>query len=231
MFQGPFDSSIISRARKNRLVKISFVNIRDFAGDSYQTVDDRPFGGGKGMILKVDVIDKCLSNSLATSTIPKSETRIILLDPTGNQFNQTTARRLTAYKHLILICGHYEGVDERVRQLIDEEISVGDYILTGGELAAMTVTDCVLRLVPGVLKSDESTENETFTYLDGRLEYPQYTRPQEYKGMKVPEVLLNGDHAAITRWRKTESAKKTLLRRPELIKADHTTGDISGIID
>lgn len=209
MFVGPLSESILSRAQRGGFVKIKIHDLRDWTKDKRKTVDDKPFGGGAGMVLKVDIIDKAL-----TDLGPGHK---ILLTPQGKVFNQKMAGKLARKKHLILVAGHYEGFDERIRSLVDEEISIGDYVLTGGELPAMVLTDTVVRLLPGVVGNEMSTKDESFTA--GLLEYPQYTRPAEYKGKKVPEVLLSGDHAAVNKWRADESRKRTTSRRPDLLKS------------
>lgn len=233
MFKGPFDESIIRRARDTGLVEINIHNIRDWAKDKRKTVDDRPFGGGKGMILKVDIIDEALKD--LKSKISNLRSRIILLSPQGKVFNQNTARRLSKLNHLILIAGHYEGFDERIREhLVDEEVSIGDYVLTGGELPAMVLVDSIVRLIPGVLDS-EATELESFSHSTSYkllsepegpvsrrpatiLDFPQFTRPENFKGWKVPEVLLSGNHAEIEKWRKEKALEKTKKIRPDLIQ-------------
>ena len=212
MFQGPFDESIIKRAQKKNLVEIKVHNLRKWAEDKRSTVDDRPFGGGAGMILMIKPIDKALKE------IKTKETKVILLGPKGEVFNQKKAEKLAKNKHLIFICGHYEDIDERVKEhLIDEEISIGDFILTGGELPVMMVVDTIVRLIPGVLEKSEATKEESFGH-SGLLEYPQYTRPDEFKGWKVPEVLLSGDHQKIEAWRKKKALEITQKKRPDLIK-------------
>ena len=198
MFAGPFDHSIIKRAKEKGKLTIDFVNIRNFATDKYKSVDDHPYGGGVGMILRVDIIDSAISK--IKYQISNKKTKIILLDPRGQTYTQKKAREYAKLNHLILIAGHYEGVDERVRGLVDESVSVGDYVLTGGEIPVMVVVDSVVRLLPGVLKKKEATQTESFTK-EGTLEFPQYTRPEEYKGMKVPSVLLSGNHKKIAKWR------------------------------
>jgi len=203
MFIGPLSESILKRAQENKLIEINYHNLRDFAEDKHKTVDDTPYGGGKGMVLKVDVMDRALS-----SVRSGSGARTILLTPKGARLDQDKVVELAdKYDKLILICGHYEGFDERIRGLADEEISIGDFVLTGGELPAMILIDAVSRMVPGVLakgSSDEETfmqKNEKGKFLK---EYPQYTRPEEYKGAKVPEILLSGDHKKIAEWRKEQ---------------------------
>lgn len=202
MFIGPFDHSIIKRASDKGLVEIAIYNLRDWATDKHRSVDDKPYGGGKGMMLRVDVIDRAIQK------IKNQKSKTILLTPQGKIFNQRIARKLAKEKNIILICGHYEGFDERVRSLADEEISIGKYILTGGELPAMVITDTIARLIPGVLPEGVTNE-ETFSMRQAtndkqqgkEIEYPQYTFPREYKGMKVPEVLLSGNHAQIKKWK------------------------------
>lgn len=205
MFTGPFDYSIVKRAQEKGLITIHLVNIRDFAGDAYKSVDDHPYGGGVGMVMRVDVIDRALQQTIHSKQ--KTTTRTVLLDPKGKTFTQAKARELTTIDHLILICGHYEGVDERVRELVDESISIGDYVLTGGELPAMVITDSIVRLLPGVLK-EEATSSESFSLGIPTLEYPQYTRPEVYKGMGVPATLLSGDHQKIEHWKKNNATEQ-----------------------
>lgn len=210
IFFGPLKSSIVGRACEKELVEINAVNLRDFTHDRHQTVDDVPYGGGPGMLLKADVLTE------AVLSLKRTDTKVILTGPRGEKFNQKIARELAQESHLVILCGHYEGVDERVRQtLVDREISIGDYILTSGNLAAMVMTDAVVRLLPGALGDDESGNDESFE--NGLLEYPQYTRPPEFNGMRVPDVLLSGDHEKIAKWRKAESMRITLAHRPDLI--------------
>lgn len=217
MFIGPFDESIINRAREKDLVEINIHDLREWTTDERKTVDGRAYGGGTGMVMMVEPIYKALSD------INKAHSaKTILLTPQGQLFNQEKAKELAKEDHLILLSGHYEGVDERVREnLIDEEISIGNYVLTGGEIPTMVVVDAVTRLVPGVLKKSEATEVETFSEVDGKkvLEYPQYTRPSEFMGWKVPKILLNGNHKEIAKWRKEKSLKKTKEKRPDLLKS------------
>ncbi len=214
MFSGPFDESIIKRAQEKGLVEIEIRNLRDWAVDKRGTVDDRPFGGGPGMVIKPQPVFDAVESLKSKSK--KQKAKIILLTPQGQPFNQQTAQHLSKSDHLILICGHYEGVDERVREhLVDEEISIGDYVLTGGELPAMVVTDAIVRLIPGVLEKPEAIKQESFSPL---LEAPQYTRPENFKGWKVPEVLLSGNHQEIAKWRKEQALKRTKERRPDLLK-------------
>ena len=212
MFKGPFAESIVKRAADKGLVQIEIHDLRNWANDKRRMVDDRPFGGGKGMILMVEPIERALHD--LKSKIKNKKSKTILLTPVGKVFSQKKAEQLSGLSQLILICGHYEGVDERVGKLVDEEISIGDYILTGGELAAMVMVDCLVRLIPGVL-SKEAVKNESFA---GRLlEYPQYTRPANFKGRKVPAVLLSGDHLKIEKWRSDKASEVTGKKRPELL--------------
>lgn len=214
MFEGPLTQSIVKRAGEKGLVDIQFVNIRDFATDEYKTVDDHPYGGGPGMLLKVDVVDRALQYTKKQSG-EGTKFRSILLDPQGTKYTQAKAKELSTIDHLILLCGHYEGVDERVRSLIDEEISIGDYVLSGGELPAMVIIDSVVRLIPGTLKDTTATTTESFTD-PNTLEYPQYTRPPTYNGIDVPPVLMSGHHAEITKWREAQARLVTKQKRPDL---------------
>ncbi|MBI5449699.1 tRNA (guanosine(37)-N1)-methyltransferase TrmD [Candidatus Gottesmanbacteria bacterium] len=214
MFLGPFEYSIVKRAQATGVVDIRLINIRDFSTDSHKTVDDHPYGGGAGMILRVDVIDRALQSVKRQKKDVKE--KIVLLDPQGTPYAQSKARELSVTNHVILICGHYEGIDERVRSLVDETISIGDFVLTGGEIPAMAITDSIVRLLPGVLQKDTATVDESFTH--DLLEYPQYTRPQQYLDMKVPAILLSGDHKAIADWRNRQQIANTEDRRPDLKK-------------
>ena len=210
MFSGPFDESIIKRARDNNFVDINIHNLRNWTKDKHKQVDDKPYGGGAGMVLMVEPIDNALSD------LSTKNSKVILLSPKGKKFNQKLANKLSGEKHLIFVCGHYEGFDERIRQkLTDLEISVGDFVLTGGELPTMVVVDSIVRLIPGVLKKSDAIKFESFA--DDLLEYPQYTRPDKYKGWKVPKVLLSGDHKKIEEWKKRESLKVTKKKRPDLL--------------
>lgn len=209
MFESPFNESIIKRAADKGLVDIKVTNIRDFAPAPHYQVDDYPFGGGDGMVMKADILDQ------AVKSVNNDDSWLIYLSPQGRILNQARARELAAKPHLILLCGHYEGIDARVLQAVDEEISIGDYVLTGGEMPAMVLVDAVVRLVPGVLGGEQSAHDESFT--DGLLEYPHYTRPREYEGTEVPDVLLSGHHENIRLWRKRQSLMTTLLKRPELL--------------
>lgn len=211
MFAGPLDESIVKRARDTGLLDLKIHNLRDWTHDRHKTVDDRPFGGGPGMLLKPEPLFE------AVESLKRETTRVILLSPSGRKFDQTIARELAAQKDLLLVTGHYEGFDGRVREaLADDELSIGDYVLTNGALPAMVVIDAVTRLLPGVLGDDESSHDESFSH--GLLEYPQYTRPAEFRGMKVPEVLLSGNHAEIEKWRREQAKLRTEKQRPDLLK-------------
>ena len=210
MFLGPLDESIIKRARESGRLDLKIHNLRDYAHDRHRTVDDRPFGGGPGMLLKPEPIFE------AVESLARETTRVILLSPSGRSFSQAIAAELSQVDHLLLISGHYEGFDERIReQLADDELSIGDYVLTNGALPVMVIVDAVTRLLPGVLGDDESAHEESFSH--GLLEYPQYTRPAEFRGMKVPDVLLSGNHAEIARWRGEQARLRTQERRPDLL--------------
>ncbi len=214
ILEGPFSESMIKRAVSKKLVQINLVDLRDYTTDRHRQVDDTPFGGGKGMVLKPEPLFRAVEDLSSKSTPEKR--KVILLTPAGKLYKQEAAFRLAGAEHLIVICGHYEGIDERVRlKLVDEEISIGDYILTGGELAAAVVVDSVVRLLPGLL-SEEAVREESFT--DSLLEYPHYTRPAVFREMAVPAVLLSGHHQEIARWRREEALKRTFLRRPDLLK-------------
>ena len=211
MFAGPLDESIIMRARKAGLLDLNIHQLRDWTHDRHKTVDDRPFGGGPGMLMKPEPLFE------AVESLKRAETKVILLSPGGRKFTQEIARELSQEKDLLLVTGHYEGFDERVREgLADDELSIGDYVLTNGALPAMVVIDAVTRLLPGVLGDDASSTDESFSA--GLLEYPQYTRPAEFRGEKVPEVLLSGNHAEIEKWRREQAKQRTEKRRPDLLK-------------
>ncbi|MFA5096433.1 MAG: tRNA (guanosine(37)-N1)-methyltransferase TrmD [Candidatus Omnitrophota bacterium] len=215
MFEPVLNESIMRRARKKRKVGIHIHDLRDYTEDKHRKVDDRVFGGGSGMLMRPEPIFKAVKDILGAGQ--KLKTKVILLTPQGKTLTQAIAKKLSAFKHLILICGHYEGVDERVRKkLVDEEISIGDYVLTGGELPAMVLVDSVVRLIPGVLGDKNSLNFESFE--GNLLEHPHYTRPANFRKMQVPEVLLSGDHRKIEAWRKKEALKRTLKRRPDLLK-------------
>lgn len=211
MFAGPLDESIVKRARETGKLDLAIHNLRDYTHDRHKTVDDRPFGGGPGMLLKPEPMFEAVEH------LAKPETQVILLSPSGRLFNQPIARELAAKEHLLLICGSYEGFDERIReQLADDELSIGDYVLTNGALPAMVIVDAVARLLPGVLGDDQSSADESFS--DGLIEYPHYTRPAEFRGLKVPEILLSGNHAEIEKWRREKALERTRERRPELLE-------------
>ena len=212
MFAGPLDESIIKRAREAGRLDLAIHNLRDYAHDRHKTVDDRPFGGGPGMLLKPEPIFE------AVEAIARDQTRVVLLSPAGRPFRQAIAQELAQQDDLLLVTGHYEGFDERIReQLADDELSIGDYVLTNGALPAMVIIDAVVRLLPGVLGDDESAREESFSPGVAGLEYPQYTRPADFRGMKVPEVLLSGNHAEIANWRAGRARQRTQERRPDLL--------------
>lgn len=218
MFLGPFNYSIIKRAQDKKIVTIDFIKIRDFGIGKHKIVDDKPYGGGAGMVLRVDVIDRALSSIRNGGTT--KESKAVLLDPRGKIFTQKIALRMSKLKHLILIAGHYEGVDERINNFVDEKISIGDYVLTGGEIPAMIVTDTIVRLIPKVIKY-ASTQSESFSISNFPfpvLEYPHYTKPKSYKNLKVPRILLSGDHQKIAKWREEQTIKQTAKTRPDLLK-------------
>jgi len=221
MFAGPLTESLIGKAASNKILDIHIIDIRSFSKDKHKKVDDKPFGGGAGMVMKPEPIydalkaagvkkrNKDYKNSLAKPLV-------IFMSPQGKRLNTEIVKKLSKFKHLVILCGHYEGVDERVMNFVDEEISIGDFVLTGGEIPAMAVVDSVARMLPGVIKEEISVKNDSF--YNGLLDYPHYTRPAEFKKMKVPEVLLSGDHKKIENWRKNEALKRTRERRPDLLK-------------
>jgi tRNA (guanine37-N1)-methyltransferase len=216
MFEVPFSFGIFKRAVDHKLVSVNLHNIRDYTHDKHHTADDYPYGGGAGMVLKPEPIFETAESIKSNLKEEAEKLPIILLTPQGRPFSQQIAQELSRYSHLILICGHYEGIDERVREhLATDEISIGDYVLTGGELPAMVVIDAVVRLLPGVLGSEDSPQDDS--HASGLLEYPQYTRPAVYREWSVPEVLLSGDHARIAKWRREQVIIRTLERRPELL--------------
>lgn len=218
MFEPVLNESIIKRAQKKRKIRIHIHNLRDYTFDKHKKVDDRPFGGGSGMVMRPEPLFGAVED-IKKNSIPQKagqNSKVILLCPQGKRLNQEIAKRLSKYKHLILICGRYEGVDERVRKnLVDEEISIGDYVLTGGELPAMVLIDCVVRLIPGVLGDKNSLNFESFE--GNLLEYPQYTRPANFKGKRVPKILLSGNHKKIQAWRKLQAIRRTKKKRPDLL--------------
>jgi tRNA (guanine37-N1)-methyltransferase len=216
MFEGPFKESIIKRALEAGIISISIHNIRDYAIGKHRITDDYPYGGGGGMILKPEPIFRAVESILGLEEGQPPETPVILLTPQGRLFTQEVARELSLHKRILLICGHYEGVDERVREfLATDEISIGDYVLTGGEIPAMVIVDAVTRLLPGVLGAPEAVLEDSHS--EGLLEYPHYTRPPVFRGYKVPDVLLSGDHARIARWRREQAILRTIERRPDLL--------------
>ena len=215
MFQIPFSFGIFKRAIDHKLISINVHNIRDYTHDRHHTADDYPYGGGAGMVLKPEPIFEAVE-TIKSDLEEEGILPIILLTPQGRLFSQQIAQELSRHSHLILVCGHYEGIDERVREhLITDEISIGDYVLTGGELPATVVIDAVVRLLPGVLGSQDSPLDDS--HVNGLLEYPQYTRPAEYRGWRIPEVLLSGNHAQIAKWRREQMILRTLERRPDLL--------------
>lgn len=220
--------SIVGRAYKEKKVEINSINIRDFSKNKHKKVDDYPFGGGVGMVMKPEPIFD------AIHSVKEKNSKVIYLSPQGKVFNQELANELSKEEHLIFLCGHYEGIDNRIiDHYIDEEISIGDFVLTGGEIPAMTIIDAVVRLLPGVLSSEESFMDES--HYDGLLEYPQYTRPREFNGHIVPDILLSGNHKKIEAWRKAEALKATLKKRPDLLKSKNYTKEeietLSGIVE
>ncbi len=205
MFKGPFDTSMLKKAKDDNLVEINIHDLRIWSKDAHKTVDDRPYGGGPGMIMRVDVLDNALSD---LKTNEKNE-RVILLSAKGERYTQQNAQKLKGFEHIVLVCGHYEDVDQRVADyLVDEEISIGDFVLTGGEIPAMAVVDSIVRLIPGVLGAEEGLKEESHS-VPGYIEYPQYTRPEGYKEWKVPEILLSGNHKEIEKWRSEQAHKRT----------------------
>ena len=216
MFAGPFGDSITKRAVENGILDIHFTNFRDFSFDKHKHVDDSPFGGGAGMVLKPEPMYRAARDVLARTPEFAENRRVLIMDPSGPVFTQEKAKELAKYDQLVFICGHYEGFDARIYPLADEAISIGDFVLTGGELPAMVITDAVSRMLPGVLGDEDSAPTDSF--YDGLLEFPQYTRPREFEGMAVPEILLSGDHAKIREWRHQQSLRMTKEKRPDLLE-------------
>jgi len=231
MVKGPLKESILKRAQEKGLVKINVLDIRSFTHDKHRTADDAPYGGGAGMVLKPEPIFEAVESLIKQAPSFKLQApskdkglkpvacdlrRIILLTPQGERFDQTRAKELAKEEHLVFICGHYEGIDERVKRIVTDEISIGDYVLTGGELATLVVVDALVRLIPGVLGKEESIICDSF--YSGILDYPHYTRPEKYRGMRVPKILLSGDHKKVAQWRRKEALRRTLKRRPDLLK-------------
>lgn len=217
-------SSMLGRAVEAGVIEIGVHDIRDWTTDRHRTVDDAPYGGGAGMVMRVDVVARALD------AVRGPESRVLLTSPAGRRFDQAMAVRLSTERHLVVVCGHYEGIDARIEALVDEEVSLGDFVLTGGEIAAVAVIDAVARLVPGVLGNARSAADESFT--EGLLEYPQYTRPRSFRGLEVPEVLLSGHHARIEAWRRAQAEERTRLRRPDLweryvrARGEHVAGEV-----
>jgi tRNA (guanine37-N1)-methyltransferase len=247
-FRGPFDFGIIRRAKESGLVEINIHDLRAFTKDKHRTVDDRPFGGGEGMVLKPEPIFECIESFCSTDALVRDKSRatVVLLSASGQPFTQSVAAELSQLDRVTIICGRYEGVDERVAEHIaDREISVGDFVLSGGELAAAMIVDVVTRLIPGALGNEASSKQESFTHGEhvveglpnstcgsgGLLDYPHYTRPAEFRGMQVPELLVNGNHEEIKRWRRREALKKTLRNRPELLDEVELSKDDRKILD
>ena len=218
MFDGVLSASMLGRAQTGGLIDIRVHNIRDYTDNKHRKADDYPFGGGAGLVMMAQPIYDCMD-----AVLEGQKARRILLTPRGKMLNQNIAKKLSSEERLVLLCGHYEGVDERVMEIIDDEISIGDYVLTGGELPAMVLVDCVSRLIPGVLGSEESAADESFS--ENLLEYPQYTRPANFRGMEVPEILLNGHHAKIQAWRQEQARLKTALNRPDLLSESTEKGE------
>lgn len=226
MFEGPLGESIIGKAREKELLEINVSNFRDYSDNKHQTVDDYPYGGGAGMLLKVQpVYDNIKAIEEAT---PETKKRVILLDPAGKPFDQKMAEKFSTEEHLVFICGHYEGYDERIRSLVTDEVSLGDYVLTGGELGAMVMIDATVRLLPEVLGNQISAQTDSHS--TGLLEHPQYTRPAEFKGMKVPEVLMNGNHKLIEQWQLKESLRRTYQRRPDMLETYPLTAEMQKLL-
>ncbi len=224
MISGFFEESIVKRAVEKKIVEIEIINLRDFAVDDYGTVDDRPYGGGAGMILRIEPIYKALekikSEKLKVKNLSQNS-KVILTSPKGKIFDQKKAEEYSKLDNLIIIAGHYEDVDARILDYVDEQTSMGDFILTGGEIPASAIVDSVVRLIPGVLKKDQATKNESFNINDKKiLEYPQFTRPEEFMGKKVPEILLKGDHKKIEKWRLEKSLEETKKKRPDLLDSN-----------
>jgi tRNA (guanine37-N1)-methyltransferase len=213
IFEGPLDESILKRAQNKGLVAVRVHNLRDFTHDKHHVVDDKPYGGGPGMLMKPEPIFE------AVEKFRRADSCVVLMTPQGASLTQERAAKFSQKPHLVIICGHYEGVDERVREaLVNEEVSIGDYVLTNGALAAAVFVDAVVRLLPGVLGDDQSADDDSFA--SGLLEGPQYTRPPEFRGMSVPEILLSGNHKEVARWRKEQAKQRTQQRRPDLLKED-----------
>lgn len=226
MFAGPMGESIIGKAREKDLLEMNVSNFRDYSDNKHHTVDDYPYGGGAGMLLKAQpIFDNLAAIEQATPTTKK---RVILLDPAGKKFDQKMAEEFSQEEHLIFICGHYEGYDERIRTLVTDEVSLGDYVLTGGELGAMVMIDATVRLLPEVLGNETSAQTDSHS--TGLLEHPQYTRPADFRGLAVPEVLLNGNHKLIEEWRLKESLRRTYTRRPDMLAKLDLTAEMKKLL-
>jgi len=226
MFEGPLGESIIGKAREKGLLEINVSNFRDYSDNKHQTVDDYPYGGGAGMLLKVQPVYDNIKAIEASA--PETKKRVILLDPAGKPFDQKMAEEFSTEEHLVFICGHYEGYDERIRSLVTDEVSLGDYVLTGGELGAMVMIDATVRLLPEVLGNQTSAQTDSHS--TGLLEHPQYTRPAAFKGMKVPEVLMNGNHKLIEQWQLKESLRRTYQRRPDMLETYPLTAEMQKLL-
>lgn len=226
MFTGPLTESILGKAIDKNIVDVHITNFRDFSTDKHQSVDDYPYGGGAGMLLKVQPIHQALTAIQEETKQPLK--RVVLLDPAGKPFNQKLAEEFSKEEHLVFICGHYEGYDERIRSFVTDEVSLGDYVLTGGELGAMVMIDATVRLLPDVLGNQTSAETDSHS--TGLLEHPQYTRPPEYLGMEVPAVLRNGNHRLIAQWQLKESLRRTYLRRPEMLEKLELTPEMERLL-
>jgi len=224
IFESPLNETLIKKARDRDLLQFNIINIRDFATDIHRTCDDAPFGGGAGMVMKVELMHSAMEHVNRVYGRP----RYVLFTPHGRTFSQETAARFSRIPHLALLCGRYEGVDERILSLVDEEVSIGDYVLSGGEAAALVIIDAVSRLIPDVLGNEASPVDESFG--EGLLEYPQYTRPREFMGMEVPGVLLSGNHEEIRKWRRKESLRRTILKRPDLMERFQPTKEDASFI-
>ncbi|MGX6970186.1 tRNA (guanosine(37)-N1)-methyltransferase TrmD [Vagococcus bubulae] len=226
MFEGPLTESILGKAITKELLEVHVRNFREFSTNKHQQVDDYPYGGGAGMLLKVQPIHDALT---FIEEDAQTKPRVILLDPAGKRFNQEMAEEFSKEDHLVFICGHYEGYDERIRSLVTDEVSLGDYVLTGGELGAMVMIDATVRLLPEVLGNDESAKTDSHS--TGLLEHPQYTRPANYEGMEVPHVLTNGNHKLIEEWQLKESLRRTYLRRPDMLESIELTKEMERLLE
>ncbi|MCI0130090.1 MULTISPECIES: tRNA (guanosine(37)-N1)-methyltransferase TrmD [Enterococcaceae] len=226
MFEGPLTESILGKAITKELLDVHVRNFREFSTNKHQQVDDYPYGGGAGMLLKVQPIHDALT---FIEEDAKTKPRVILLDPAGKRFNQEMAEEFSKEEHLVFICGHYEGYDERIRSLVTDEVSLGDYVLTGGELGAMVMIDATVRLLPEVLGNDQSAKTDSHS--TGLLEHPQYTRPANYEGMEVPHVLTNGNHKLIEEWQLKESLRRTYLRRPDMLESIELTKEMERLLE